>query len=345
MVNVSKHGILLEKTALPFESKAVLNPACYQDGEFVHMFYRAVSGDNVSSLGYCKLKGPLEIVERLDKPVLIPEHDYEKRGIEDPRLTKIGDTFYLIYTAFDGKNARIAYATSKDLINFEKKGIISANITYNKAEIFFARSELKDRYYFFSAHMQEKYGADILLWEKDGILFPEKINDKFAMIHRILPEMQLIYFDDFEQLKDEKFWEKHLSNLAQYVVVENTEWFENRNIGAGAPPIKTEAGWLLIYHAVRERNIGRIYSVGAILLDLENPLKLVGKLKNPIFSPEEDWEKTGEVKNVVFPSGTSIFKNRLYIYYGAADSQIAVASLELDDFLRELSCSGEKAPA
>jgi len=342
MPEVKKHGIFLEKTTLPFESKAVLNPATYQEGNIVHMFYRAQAMDDISSVGYCKTSGPLEVVERATQPVLVPEFDYEKKGIEDPRLVKIEDTFYLTYTAFDGKNARIAYAKSKDLVHFEKQGLISANITYKEAESLFAKSRLKDRYYFFSSYMQDKHGQDILLWEKNGILFPEKINGKFVMIHRILPEMQMVYFDDFNQLKDTEFWTDHLSNLAEHVVIENTEWYETRNIGAGAPPIKTEAGWLIIYHAVRELNIGRTYSVSAIMLDLDDPTKVVGKLRNPLFSPTEDWEKDSiEGKEVVFPSGTSFFNNRLYVYYGAADARIGVASVELDDFLRELITSRE----
>jgi predicted GH43/DUF377 family glycosyl hydrolase len=342
MAEVTKHGIFLEKTSNAFESKAVLNPATYQEGDTVNVFYRAVSDKDISSVGYCKTNGPTEVVKRSPKPILVPEHDYEIKGVEDPRIVKIDDAYYLTYTAFDGKNARIAYAKSYDLIHFEKQGIISANITYKEAEKLFASSHLKDRYYFFSSYMQEKAGEDILLWEKNGILFPEKINGKFAMIHRILPEMQLIYFDDFEQLKDRDFWTEHLSNLAEHVIIENTEWYETRNIGAGAPPIKTEAGWLLIYHAVRELNVRRTYSVSAIMLDLDDPSKVVGKLKNPLFSPTEDWEKDSiEGKHVVFPSGTSIFNNKLYIYYGAADSRIGVASVEMDNFLRDLIKSEE----
>ena len=338
MVEVKKHGIFMEKTDASFENKAVLNPTCFQDGETVHFFYRAIDTNNVSSIGYAKLKGPLEIIERKREPVIFPEFDYEKMGCEDPRITKIGEIYYLTYTAYDGVNARIAYATSKDLISWEKQGIISANVSYRDAETYFENSELKDRYYFFSSYMQEKMGKDVLLWEKDAILFPDKIAGKYALIHRVLPDMQIIFFEDFAELASIDFWKEHLSNLAQHVLVENTEWFETRNIGAGAPPIKTEAGWLLIYHAVEELNKGRIYSVGAILVDLDDPKKLVGKLSEPLFAPSEAWEHADGRMDVVFPSGTAIFNNRLYIYYGAADERIGVASVEMDDFLRDLVC-------
>lgn len=338
---VTKHGIFLEKTALPFEEKAVFNPASFQEGNTVHLFYRAISADNISSIGYCRTEGPLGIVERYDHPVIVPEFDYESHGVEDPRITKIEDTYYLTYTAFDGKNARIAYATSRDLVTFQKQGLISPDITYQEVDGLFQRSHLKDRYYFFSDNIQMRYGQDIILWDKNCILFPEKINGKFALIHRILPEMQILFFDDFAQLKDRAFWEQYLSNLASNVVLENTEWFETRNIGAGAPPIKTESGWLLIYHAVRELNVGRTYSVGAALLDLNDPLKVVAKLKNPLFGPDLEWESGGNGLAVTFPSATSIFDNRLYIYYGAADERIGVASVELDNFLRFLIRSNE----
>jgi predicted GH43/DUF377 family glycosyl hydrolase len=99
MLEVKKEGILLKKTALGFENEGVLNPAAIREGDYVHMFYRAVSEGNFSSIGYCKLKGPLTVVERGDKPILFPQFDYESHGIEDPRITKIDDLYFLTYTS------------------------------------------------------------------------------------------------------------------------------------------------------------------------------------------------------------------------------------------------------
>ena len=117
MIKVKKDGIILEKTILLFENEGVLNPAAIREGDFVHLFYRAVSEGNHSSIGYCKLMGPLEVEQRMNVALISPEFEYEKHGIEDPRIVKIEDLYYLTYTAYDGVNALGALATSKDLIN------------------------------------------------------------------------------------------------------------------------------------------------------------------------------------------------------------------------------------
>src|SRR5574344_1522259 len=132
MINLIKEGIILSKTDIEFENGAVLNPAVIRVGDSVHIFYRAVKEGNYSSIGYCRLDGPLTLVERWDKPIMVPEFEYESKGVEDARIVKIDDLYYLTYTAYDGVNARGALATSKDLIHFEKQGIIVPNITYSE---------------------------------------------------------------------------------------------------------------------------------------------------------------------------------------------------------------------
>lgn len=111
MILVKKEGVILRKTALDFESQVVLNPAIIKEGELVYMFYRAVSKGNYSTIGFCQLNGPLEGTQRYDFPVLTPIGDRESRGIEDPRIVKIDQRYYLTYTAFDGFNALGALAT------------------------------------------------------------------------------------------------------------------------------------------------------------------------------------------------------------------------------------------
>ena len=131
--------------------------------------------------------------------------------------------------------------------------------------------------------------------------------------------------------------------MSEYVVLESKYWYESRNIGGGCPPVETDKGWLLIYHAVEDSNGGKTYHAGAALLDINNPCKVLGHLKKPFFSPEEEWEIRGDVNNVVFPTGTAIFGDRLYIYYGAADKRIAVASVNLNELLDEII--GERCDA
>jgi len=335
MLKIKDEGIILEKTNLEFENKAVLNPACIQLGDITHMFYRAVNQNDISSIGYCQLKDN-KVVKRLKDPVLFPEFDYEEKGVEDPRITYLDGTYYLFYTAYDGKNSLVAYATSTDLVHFIKQGIISPKISYDKAEDIFRYSNINQKYIFFEKYTKELGGFDILLWEKDASLFPKKINGKYALIHRILPGIQLIYFNDFSQLHELSYWKNYLRDLDKYIILDPKLDFESRNIGGGCPPIETKDGWLLIYHAIEDNTEGKIYRASAALLDLNDPTKVIGRLKEPLFSPEESWEKEGFVNNVVFPSGAVVKNKKLYIYYGAADTIIAVKSLNLEELLKEL---------
>ena len=340
MALVKKHGIILEPTRMPFESGGVLNPGCIQVGNEVHMYYRAFSKDKRSTIGYCRLEGPLKVVERYEKPLLNPSSKKEY-NLEDPRVVKIKDTYYMTYVAYDGKNVRIAYATSKDLLHWKKKGMISPEITYDEAEDIFrdCSEKLKERYFLFEARYKDEVGKDVILWDKDAFLFPKKIKGKYCLIHKILPDIQLIYFKDFKDLTL-NYWKKNFKRLCDHVVLESKYWYESRNIGGGCPPIETDKGWLLIYHAVDDMNRGKIYTASAALLDKEDPTKVIGHLKNPLFVPDQEGELGGYVDNVVFPTGHAIFGKRLYIYYGAADKRIAVASVNLKRLLRKLVRSG-----
>lgn len=336
MVQVKREGVILGPTNLPFENKGVLNPAVVKEGNTVHLFYRAWNKEGFSTIGYAKLDGPIKVVERLDRPFMKHETDYD-RQLEDPRIVKIDDTYYMTYVAYDGKNVRMAYATSNDLKSFTKKGTLMPDITYDEAEDYFRQSKpgLKDRYYLFEAYFKVEAGRDVLLWDKDAFFFPKKINGKYALVHRILPDIQIIYFDDFPQLTLD-YWKDYFKNLKANVILESRHWFETRNIGGGSPPIETKDGWLLIYHAVDDMDSGRTYRMGAALLDINDPTKVIGHLDKPLLSPKEPYEKDGNTDNVVFPTGTALFDNRLYIYYGAADTTIAVCSVDMNELLEEL---------
>jgi len=301
----------------------------------VHLFYRAVRQGNYSSIGYCKLDGPLKITQRSNKPILKPEHDYEKQGIEDPRIIFFEGKYFMIYTVYDGQNALVAYATSKDLLKWTKKGIISPKISYREAIKYFNKSDLKEKYFHFYELRRKYFGDNVLLWDKDAFILPKRINNKIVMFHRFLPDIQIAYFKNFNELTH-NWWIKYLSNLKKYVVLEPCHNYECRNVGGGAPAIETDKGWLLIYHSVEETTNGRLYHASAALLDRKNPCKIIGRLKRPLISPTESYEKYGDANHVIFPTGTARFGNRLYIYYGAADSRIAVASLDINNLLAEL---------
>ena len=342
MVKVIKLGVILKPTKNSFESRGVLNPAVVQQGKYIHLFYRAVNGKGESSIGYARLEGPTKVIERWEKPIIKRELKCEKKGVEDPRITELDGKFYMTYVAHDGRNAVTALATSKDLLNFKKLGVITPRITYDEAEDLFRKSKLKDKYFFFESYYKDKADPKVLLWNKDVFLFPEKIKNKYALINRILPEIQIVYFKSFLDLFSQDFWRRYLKNLAKYVILESQHWYESRNIGGGAPPIRTKEGWLLIYHGVEETNKKKTYHAGAALLDLKNPQKVLGRLRDPLFSPNKTWEKRGEVNNVVFPTGTAIFGEYLYIYYGAADKRVAVAKTKLNSLIKKIINEGDK---
>ena len=336
MIKVKKYGVVISPTTRFFEDKSVLNPAILQEGKKVHMIYRAINKDYMSSFGYARLDGYKKLEERHSHPFMEAKTAYESRGVEDPRITKINDVIYLTYVAHDGKNAQIAYAYGKDLFALKRGGLIGPRIKYSAAGKLFNKTMLKDDYLFFEAFYRNYAGADVLIWEKDGVLFPEKIRGKFVLTHRILPDIQIAFFKSFDELKKQSYWKDYIKNLHKYVMLENKYRFEERHIGGGAPPIKTKAGWLVIYHGVEESNVSRVYHAAVALFDLKDPTKLVSRLPYPLFSPEKDYETKGFVDNVVFPTGTAQFGDKLYIYYGAGDKHVAVASVNLDDLLDEL---------
>ena len=339
MINVIKEGILLQKTTNNFENEGVLNPAAIRDGEYVHLLYRAVSTGNHSSIGYCKLKGPLFIEERNKTALLSPELDYESHGIEDPRIVKIEDTYYLTFTAYDGVNALGCLATSKDLIHFERKGIIVPQITYEEFNKFIgAKGISNEKYYRYNQHdhILEKDGTEMLIWDKNVMFFPRRIGGKLFFLHRIRPEIQIVTaFESFEEMTPE-FWQHYFEHFNDYVVLTPKYQHEVSYIGGGCPPIETEHGWLMIYHGVHDSLQGYVYSACAALLNLEIPQKEIARLPYPLFVPEFHWELKGEVNNVCFPTGAVVFDDILYIYYGAADERVACASMNLNELLNEL---------
>jgi beta-1,2-mannobiose phosphorylase / 1,2-beta-oligomannan phosphorylase len=338
MIEVNKTGVLLTPTNLEFENDGVLNPAVIRIGDSVHVFYRAVRKGNYSSIGYCRLDGPLTVAERWDRPFMIPEFEYESHGVEDARIVKIEDQYYMTYTGYDGINARGALAISRDLKHFKKQGVIVPPITYEQF-VFLAESAGKVNQNYYRNHKFYYQEADpekkIMLWDKNVIFFPRKIDGKLVFLHRIRPGIQIVSVSSLKELTKE-FWEKYFLKMEEDIVLDPIYKHESNYIGGGCPPIETEHGWLLIYHGVEETDRGRVYSACAALLDLNDPSLELARLPYALFSPEYEWELIGEVNNVVFPTGTALFGDTLFIYYGAADSLIACASVKLSDLVAEL---------
>ena len=187
------------------------------------------------------------------------------------------------------------------------------------------------KFYYQDADPEKK----MMLWDKNVIFFPRRIDGKLVFLHRIRPGIQIVCIENLKELTEE-FWENYFLNLQDHIVMDPVHEHETNYIGGGCPPIETEAGWLLIYHGVKDSGKGRVYSACAALLDLKDPSIVLARLPYALFSPEFEWELHGEVNNVVFPTGTALFGDTLFIYYGAADSYIASASLSLTALINEL---------
>ena len=337
-LNVKKEGIILQKSGLGFEVEGVLNPGVIHYGDFIHIFYRAVGKGNYSTIGYCKMKTPFEVAERYDIPIIFPQFDYEVHGIEDPRIVKIDDLFYISYCAYDGVNALGALATSSDLINWEKKGIIVPQIGYDEfARLAQTKGKLNEKYLRYNEHerIKEKKGIKVLVWDKNVVFFPRRIHGKLHFLHRIKPDIQIVAVKDLDELTPE-FWQNYFLHLNEHIVLSPRHKHEISYIGGGCPPIETSAGWLIIYHGVYDTVKGYVYCACAGLLDINNPQKLISRLPYALFKPDQEWELKGEVNNVCFPTGAIVIEDMLYIYYGAADEQIACATIKLSELLNEL---------
>jgi predicted GH43/DUF377 family glycosyl hydrolase len=266
-----------------WESLNVFNAGVVRHNGLFHMLYRAQGVDYVSRIGYAVSEDGLHW-SRLDQPVLSPATKFERRGVEDPRVTRIGDTFYMVYTAYSAHRARVSLAGSKNLIAWERLGIMLPD---------------EDN--------------------KDAALFPEKMGSRYCLLHRRPPDIWLCYSDDMLH------WTDH-----QVVMQPRPNTWEHEKVGIAGPPIKTEQGWLLIYHAVDQNTV---YRLGVALLDTDDPSVVLHRREDSILEPSETWETKGDVPNVVFSCGQVVDDETLNVYYGGADRVMAVATCRVADVM------------
>ena len=285
-----------------WESVGTFNPAVVERGERIMMLYRAQDNAGTSRLGYAESRDGIHF-NRRSEPVLSPETDYEKDGgVEDPRLVQFGDTYYLTYTGYNKKDAQLCLATSKDLIHWDRKGVI---IPANK-------------------------GNWNVKWTKSGAIVPEKINKKYWM-----------YFlgtsaDGKDQMglassPDLLHWTEETKTP---VLPVRPGKFDSRVAEPGPSPIVSAGGdgaVILIYNGADDN---LVYRTGIAVFDLKDPRKVIWRSDEAIFAPEKDWEKVGQIPNVVFMEGMIRRGNHWLFYYGGADKYVGVAAVRATPWIR-----------
>jgi predicted GH43/DUF377 family glycosyl hydrolase len=273
-----------------WESAGTFNPSVVShDGTFV-MLYRAQDRMGASRLGYAASTDGIHFVRR-PEPVLSPETEYEKDGgVEDPRLVKIDDIYYLTYTGYNKKDAQLCLATSKDLVHWDRKGVI----------------------------LPAYKGRWNVGWTKAGAIVPEKIDGKYWMYYLgtaadKTDQMGVAYSLDLIHWTDA---------LDAPVLPRRPGQFDSRVAEPGPAPIVTAEGIVMIYNGADDH---LVYRTGVVRFDRTDPRRVLSRSDTPIFAPEAAWEKTGQVPNVVFVEGMVRQGNRWLLYYGGADKYVGVA--------------------
>ena len=287
--------ILLPDLTSPWESLNVFNASVIRHKGIFHMHYRAQGVDYISRIGYAVSTDGVHW-NRLRQPVMVPQLPEEVRGVEDPRVTEIDGTFYMAYCGY---------------APYSGKGIEYCGSIYPM----WAKSENLITWERIGPMVQ---GED----NKDHMLFPRKINGKFCAFHRRRPNVWVAYS------KDMKSWpEKDM----KVVCASRPEiaW-EGKYVGMNGVPIETPEGWLAFYHAA---DVKHVYRIGVMLLDLNDPSKVIARAKEPILWPEEMWEMRGDVPNVVFSASNILVGDEVWVYYGGGDHVMALATAKLKDLL------------
>ena len=290
---------LLKTTHRIWESKAVCNPAAVLVDKKIHLFYRATAEDDVSTIGYASSKDGFNFTERSDSPVYFPREDFELKGVEDPRVVVIGEKLFMTYTGWNGGNADVC-VTSIDLKDLKKKNWNwSKPVSIDREGVF----------------------------DKNACILPKKQKKGWMIFHRVNNSISISYIDDLNFETNELRTEKTLANPRE------KNW-DSLRIGIGPPPIETNKGWLLIYHGIS--SFDNNYRVGAMLLDKKDPEKVLARLEDPILEPMFNPNREYIVKDVVFPCGAVIIKDKIYLYYGEDDVEVSGATIVLNDLLDKL---------
>jgi beta-1,2-mannobiose phosphorylase / 1,2-beta-oligomannan phosphorylase len=305
--NRADHNPILTPRGGGFESKNVLNPAVIDIDGTIYILYRAMDGANTSTIGLATTKDGITIDERLGEPVYVPRAEFELKkshptgnsGCEDPRIVRIGDTLYMTYTAYDGVHVPSGALTSIHVDDFKAR-------KWDKwAEPFILTPNNVD--------------------DKDLALLPEKINGSYLLYHRVSGQICADILPDITT-------GKRASRCIEIIGPRFGMW-DGSKVGSAGPPIKVGDKWLMIYHGVSRHST---YRLGAMLLD-KDATTVLSRTADSVFEPREVYEREGEISNVVFSCGAVVRGDTMYLYYGAADKVIGVATGSLSHILDALS--------
>lgn len=326
-----------------WEALAAFNPTVFEFDGKVHILYRAMGHDAISSVGYAVSYDGVNIHKRYEKPIYVPRENFEGvngvvydknkthrymsgggwGGCEDARATVINDRLYILYAAFNGysdPNVAISYIPLSEFKkhnwqSWSKPKLITNSLlsTKNSEATEWTRAD--------------RPGAQHT-GEKDAAILPEKIDGKYVIFHRIWPNIVLDFVDSLD-FDGETFLR------GEYLIKIRPQMWDSAKICLAAAPIKTKEGWLLIYNAVDKRDSSK-YKIGAMLLDLNDPRKVICRCSQPILEPEEHYENNGLKHGIAFGGGAIIKNGILYVYYGGSDQSSCIATHDAKDFLKKL---------
>ena len=294
---------ILEPESGAFYGRAIYNPAALREAHRVHLLFRAEAENDT-------LSGRIGLAESPDgvhftvhpAPVLTPEHDYESSGCEDPRLIRVGETYVMTYVGKGANVGTLCLATGADLTHWQKHGAV----------------------------LRPRAGCWDSRQVKAGAIAPVPLRGRYAMFY--LGERRpwetaigLAWSDDLLR------WQ---ASGEEPVLAPRSGHFDSLGVEPGPPPILLDEGWLLLYNGW---NAHKVHCVGAALLAPDDPNRVLARAQEPLLQPEQPWEREGPVPNVVFGEGAICLDDTLYLYYGAADRVIGLATLALPKLIATLS--------
>lgn len=332
--------ILVKNTHNEWEDLCVLNPGVIYDeaiGKFV-MLYRA-GGDQLIhkiSVGMAVSSDGVHFTRCNDAPVLAPISDLsDGECLEDPRIVRLDGIYYIAYAGRFRQVGKYWLPKEKYIALYgelkKPEGAWPRFVKNNHTVSYLAAT--KD----FKEFIRLGRITNSLYDDRDVFLFPEKVGGKYVRISR--PK-----FPPTEECRNPAIWITFSDDLLEWgepsLLMQGKEWWESQRIGGAAPPIKTEIGWIMLYHGVQKREDGKeVYRVGAVLLDKDDPRKILARTKQPIMEPAEDYERCGLFGECIFPTANIVRDGIVYIYYGCADQSIGLATVPLADllsFMRDL---------